>query len=84
MRQFGYLIVRSDGVSYELCPTREACEGFEVDRKNFQRRAYMVTLPEVLRDGWRPVRETALGSDGSFAYCLVLLEREGRDERPHG
>ncbi|QDU61459.1 hypothetical protein Pan216_23190 [Planctomycetes bacterium Pan216] len=30
----------------------------------------------MLEEGWRPVRETPMGSAGDFAYALVLLEKD--------
>ena len=35
-------------------------------------------LPELLRKGWTPVRETMMGGGGNVtaAYSLVVLEKE--------
>ena len=34
-------------------------------------------LPSLLREGWRPVRETPFhGANSMIAYVLVLLERD--------
>lgn len=39
-------------------------------------------LPALLRDGWRPVRETPFsGVNTTAAYVLILLEREPRKSR---
>jgi len=38
-------------------------------------------LPSLLKDGWRPVRETPFG-DG--AYVLILLDRDTRDPKGFG
>jgi hypothetical protein len=33
-------------------------------------------LPDLLRKGWRPVRETPIFQNTGTAYTLILLERE--------
>lgn len=71
MRQYRYVMAASDGTSYD-----------------FTRHDHFVTdtfdLPELLADGWRPVRETPMGAgtwiaDGestTYALVLILLEKK--------
>jgi hypothetical protein len=71
MRQFRYLLVASDGTSHDFA-RHDHFEGDTFD------------LPELLADGWRPVRETAMGEgtwlvDGkpvTYALALILLEKK--------
>jgi hypothetical protein len=72
MRQYRYVMAASDGTSYDF--TRP--DDFLGDAS---------ALPELLADGWRPVRETPMGEgtwivDGeptSYALVLILLEKKG-------
>jgi hypothetical protein len=42
-------------------------------------------LASLLRDGWRPVRETPFsGSSSSGGQVLLLLERDARDPKGFG
>ncbi len=71
MRQYRYVMASSDGTSYD-----------------FARHDLFMTesfdLPELLADGWRPVRETPMGEgtwlvDGKpteYALMLILLEKK--------
>ncbi len=71
MKKFRYVVVCSNGASYDA--TREGTF-YPVGLG-----ATMVyDLPELLRKGWTPVRETMMGGGGSItvAYALVLLEKE--------
>jgi hypothetical protein len=71
MRQYRYVIAASDGTSYDF-----------VRHEQFEDLTY--DLPELLADGWRPVRETPMGSgtwkaDGepaTYALVLILLEKK--------
>jgi hypothetical protein len=71
MKKFRYVVVCSNGSSYDLM--REG---------SFYPHGLGATtyydLPELLRKGWQPVRETAMGGPGdtTVAYSLVVLERE--------
>jgi hypothetical protein len=33
-------------------------------------------LPSLMRQGWRPLRETAFHNSAGTGYILILLERE--------
>ena len=71
MRQYRYVIAASDGTSYDFARH----EKFEEP---------IFDLPELLADGWRPVRETPMGSgtwkadggDVTYALVLILLEKK--------
>jgi hypothetical protein len=68
MLQSLYVIVRSDGATSLPLEANE-----QVNDPN-----RMHVLPELLRAGWRPVRETLMGGAGQadLAYCLVLLQKD--------
>jgi hypothetical protein len=71
MKKYRYVIVCSNGASYDL--NREG-SFYPVGLG-----ATMVyDLPDLLRKGWTPVRETMMGGGGSIsvAYSLVVLEKE--------
>jgi len=71
MKKYRFVIVCSNGASYDL--NRES-SFYPVGLG-----ATMVyDLPELLRKGWTPVRETMMGGGGSVtaAYSLVVLEKE--------
>jgi hypothetical protein len=71
VRQYRYVVAASDGTSYDYAR-----------REQFAQRAF--DLPELLADGWRPVRETPMGAGawptgGQSAACalvLILLEKK--------
>lgn len=80
-KQYRYVIVASDGISHDLWPDWQeyrrldaAIDEEENEDGIWETRA---TLPQLLADGWRPVRETPMGggTDNS-AYALVLLEKD--------
>ena len=71
MRQYRFVIAASDGTSYDFARH----DHFESDTFD---------LPELLADGWRPVRETPMGEgtwivDGEpveYALVMILLEKK--------
>jgi hypothetical protein len=71
MRQYRYVIAASDGTSHDFT-------------RHEQFMAMCFDLPELLADGWKPVRETPMGQgtwfvDGeptTFALVLILLEKK--------
>lgn len=80
MKQYCYAIVMSDGISHDLWPTWEEYDRLdaiesddEEDREIWLTRK---TLPQLLKEGWRPVRETSMGGDGKGSHALVLLEKD--------
>lgn len=71
MRQYRYVMVASDGTSFDFArhePFLDQC----------------FDLPDLIADGWKPVRETPMGPgtwivEGqpvSYALVLVLLEKK--------
>jgi hypothetical protein len=78
MPQFKYVIVATDGTSHDLS-REETFDGGTFD------------LPKLLREGWRPGRETCMGEgqwwcpdDGetmTFGYVLLVLVK---DDGPPG
>jgi hypothetical protein len=77
MRQYRYVIAASDGTSYDYARH----EKFEEP---------IFDLPELLADGWRPVRETPMGSAAwkvegepvAYGLVLILLEKKFPEEKP--
>ena len=71
MKQYRYVIAASDGTSYDFA-RHDHFTGDTFD------------LPELIADGWRPVRETSMGQgvwqlDGkpvTYGLVLVLLEKK--------
>ena len=71
MRQFRYVIAASDGTSYDYARH----DHFTTDSFD---------LPELIADGWRPLRETPMGEgvwvvNGEptrYALVLILLEKK--------
>jgi hypothetical protein len=72
MKRYRYVVVCSNGTSHDLAreATFYAFGLTAVPRYD---------LPELLRRGWQPVRETPMsGADGTagHAFALVLLEKQ--------
>jgi hypothetical protein len=66
MKQFCYVIVNNAGHSWLAVGPGEPSEGN-------QSNAHI--LPELLQNGWVPIRETPMGGGTShLAHSLVLLE----------
>ena len=71
MRQYRYVMAASDGTSYDFARH----DHFESE---------IFDLPELLADGWRPLRETPMGEgtwivDGKatqYGLVLILLEKK--------
>jgi hypothetical protein len=63
-----YVVVCSDGTSYDLGPQKPIMEWGKPKPPRFD-------LPELLADGWIPVRETGMGGGDHIAFALVLLEK---------
>jgi hypothetical protein len=71
MKEYRYVIVASDGTSHDLA-----------DRKVYSNDFH--ALPDLLEDGWQPVREIPIGPGQwfvgehlvNFPLALILLERE--------
>jgi hypothetical protein len=73
MKQYCYVIVNNAGHSWPLV---------QADEGNPPRDPNVPVLPQLLQDGWVPIRETPMGGGtSSLAHSLILLER---DARPKG
>jgi hypothetical protein len=80
-KQYRYVVVSSDGISHDLWPTWEDYQklddALEESADEYDVWTSRPTLPQLLADGWRPVRETAMGGgNDNSAYALVLLEKD--------
>ena len=77
MKQFCYVIINNAGHSWPAVSPGDPSEGKESNAH---------VLPELLREGWLPIRETPMGGGTShLAHSLVLLERPPKaPERPRG
>jgi hypothetical protein len=77
MRQYRYVAAASDGTSYDFAR-----------HDKFEEACY--DLPELLADGWKPVRETPMGQGTAtgegkprtVALVLVLLVKKFADSKP--
>jgi hypothetical protein len=43
-----------------------------------------VSLPELLANGWRPLRETPFAASTGHSYILICMEREPEGQRGFG
>jgi hypothetical protein len=67
MNEYCYVIVNNAGHSWAAVPSADAVP---------PREQVSAVLPQLLADGWMPVRETPMGGGSSpLAHSLVLLER---------
>lgn len=70
MKQFCYVLVASNGFS---CWTRVLAKGSETigertwDEDN---------LSHLVQAGWRPLRETPMLGSSTYAFSLVVLEKD--------
>jgi hypothetical protein len=78
VKQYRYVIVQSDGISHDLWPNWEEYQQLDqVETDEYEVWSRRPTLPQLLAEGWRPVREMAMGgTHDNFAYALVLLEKD--------
>jgi hypothetical protein len=68
MSQFCYVVVNNAGHSW---PALESANGETPREPNAS------VLPQLLQEGWVPVRETPMGGGTSpLAHSLILLERK--------
>jgi hypothetical protein len=78
MKQYCYVLVRTDGSSYLLPESQNELNALYANTER------LFVLPRLLREGWRPVRETRMGTSEvkglfkgySYSFNLVLLERD--------
>jgi hypothetical protein len=72
MSQYCYVIVNNAGHSWPVLPVPEG---------NAVSESGPSALPQLLQEGWLPIRETPMGGGTSpLAHSLVLLERSARAE----
>ena len=69
MPQTNYLVVCSDGNSYDLAVRAQVSEWGKPKKPRFD-------LADLLEAGWAPVRETGMGGGEHAAYALVVLQRQ--------
>ncbi len=71
MKKYRYVVVCSNGSSYDLMREESFYPHGLGSTKSYD-------LPELLRKGWQPVRESPMGGPGdtAVAYSLLLLERD--------
>lgn len=68
MAQTKFVIVCSDGTSYELPDRAPVMEYGKPKKPRFD-------LPALLADGWVPVRESGMGGGDHIAFALVVVEK---------
>ena len=73
MGQLRYVVVCSDGTSHDLSRRAPFAEWGKTKEPRYD-------LPDLLGQGWTPVRETGMGGGEHFAYALVLLHLNGDEE----
>lgn len=71
MKHYCYVMVSSDGDSHWTRVIARSTE--EIEKPNWDD----ANLTRLLQSGWRPLRETPMGGDPGYAFCLLLLERDG-------
>jgi hypothetical protein len=69
MSELRYVVVCSDGTSYDLSRKTPFGEWGKTRKPHYD-------LQELLGQGWSPVRETGMGGGEHYAYALVLLKKE--------
>lgn len=70
MNQFCYVIINNAGHSWAA---------FAATDGEAPKEQVSAALPQLLADGWVPVRESPMGGGSSpLAHSLVLLEREAK------
>jgi len=74
MNQYCYVIVNNAGHSWAAIHAPAAVEASPDQASS--------VLPQLLKDGWVPIRETPMGGGTSpLAHALILLERGKREVR---
>jgi hypothetical protein len=68
MAQSRYVVVCSDGTSYDLSKGTQLMEWGKTKKPRFD-------LQDLLAQGWSPVRETGMGGGDHAAFALVVLEK---------
>ena len=68
MPQVTYVVVCSDGTSYDLSKKDQFMEWGKTKQPRFD-------LQDLIAHGWVPVRETGMGGGDHAAFALVVLEK---------
>jgi hypothetical protein len=68
MKQYRYVLINNAGYSWVVRAGGEPADGQDQSG---------TVLPQLLSEGWVPVRETPMGGGTSqLAHSLILLEKE--------
>jgi hypothetical protein len=74
MKQYCYVIVNNAGHSWLALPSEDASAPKDQS---------VPVLPQLLEEGWEPVRETPMGGGTSqLAHSLILLEKNANKAKP--
>jgi hypothetical protein len=68
MAEIRYVVVCSDGTSYDLSRRKSFAEWGTPKQPQFD-------LQDLLEQGWTAIRETGMGGGERMAYALVVLQR---------
>ncbi len=68
MAEHRYVVVCSDGTSYDLSRRTPVVEWGKTKKP-------LYALQDLLEQGWLPIRETAMGGGDHVAFALVLLTK---------
>ena len=67
MKQYRYIIINNAGHSWPAVTTGDAAAATDSSTP---------ILPQLLQEGWEPIRETPMGGGTSqLAHSLILLEK---------
>ena len=69
MGEMRYVVVCSDGTSYDLSRRAPFTEWGKTKKPQYD-------LQDLLGQGWLPLRETGMGGGEHYAYALVLLQKQ--------
>lgn len=68
MPEVRYVVVCSDGTSYDLSRRKPVAEWGKEKKPQYD-------LQDLLDQGWTTVRETGMGGGERMAYALVVVQR---------
>jgi hypothetical protein len=74
MKQYRYIIINNAGHSWPAVTTGDAAASTDASKP---------ILPQLLQEGWEPIRETPMGGGTSqLAHSLILLEKTVAKAKP--
>jgi hypothetical protein len=74
MKQYRYVVANNSGYSWAILTPSDIGENKEQNG---------TLLPQLLQEGWVPVRESPMGGgDSPLAHSLILLEKEAAAAKP--